>query len=216
MKRISRMARDRGILVCVDGAQCLGWMKVDLQELDCDFYANSPHKWLFTPIGTGFLYVKKEMVPRLKASIISSGWDTLETAKKFETFGTRNLPEAIAMGEGVDLVNAIGIERVEERDYRLAAKLRDGLIRIPGVTMLSADSTALASPLTSILLNRADGTKLDPVAVRGAYLNKYRIQVRHVGEAGLGAIRLSTHIYNSPACIDKVLHATEEIARKGV
>lgn len=216
VKEIIRMAHARNILVCVDGAQVLGWMDLDLKDLDCDFYTNSPHKWLLSPIGTGFLYVKNEHAPSIKASIISSGWDRKKTARKFETFGTRNLPEAVAVGDAVDFINAIGIEKIEKRDFYLAARLRKQLQAVDGVTLLSSMEDRLSSPLTSILLNRAGGEKLASRDVHRALFNKHRIQVRRIGEADLGAIRISTHIYNNAECIDKLVSAVREIAANGV
>jgi len=215
VKRICAMAHERGIPVCVDGAQVLGWCKTDLKDLDCDFYANSPHKWLFSPMGTGFLYVKKEHVPSIRAGIISSGWDTLKTAKKFETYGTRNLPEAIAVGDAVDFQEAVGLDRIQMRDHRLASYLKEGLVKIKGVTLLSSMDDNLSSPLTTILLSKSDGTD---ILVRDActtLFERHKIRVRLVGEAGLNAIRISTHIYNSPECVDKMLGAVEDITTHG-
>ena len=222
VKRICSMVRgwncDPGqrILVCVDGAQTLGWMKLDMKDLGCDFYANSPHKWLLSPMGTGFLYVKKEHIPRVRPAIVSGGWDTLDTAKKFENFGTRNLPEAVGVGDAVDFENAIGPERIEERGYYLAGLLKEGLSGIKGVTLLSAMDDDLSSPLTTFTMRKRDGALVPVDAAHRAFFDRHKIRVRLVREAGLDAFRLSTHIYNNPECVSRVLAAVDDMTARGV
>ena len=217
VKEICRMAHARGILVCVDGAQTVGWLPLDLHDLDCDFYANSPHKWLLCPMGTGFLYVKKRHIPEVEALIVNSGFEgRRDTIKKFESVGTRNLPETAAVGDAVDFLEAIGIHAVARRDYYLAARLKEGLRGMKGVESLSAMADGLSSPLTSIRLYGPDGKRLPVEAVHRAFSERHRIRVRRVGEYHLDAIRVSTHLYNSPACVDRFLEAVEDLTRNGV
>lgn len=216
VQAICRMAHERGILVCVDGAQTLGWMKVDLRDLECDFYTNSPHKWLMAPMGTGVLFVKREHIDRIRPLVISAGWDQEETAKKFEAIGTRNLPEAIAVGDAVDFIEAIGIERIEKRDYYLAGLMKEGFRKIDGVTLLSPVKEKVSSPLSTILLRRKNGGEIPMDEAYRAFFDKYRIRVRRVGEAGLNAFRFSSHVYNSPDCVEKGLAAVKDMADNGL
>ena len=71
-KELAKLARDKGILSAVDGAHVTGMMRLNVHELGCDMYSSSPHKWLMAPKGTGFLYVRDEVIDRL--------WNTIAKA----------------------------------------------------------------------------------------------------------------------------------------
>jgi selenocysteine lyase/cysteine desulfurase len=75
VKEVSAMARQRGILVAVDGAQAPGMIDVDLDDLGCDFYAASAHKWLLSPKGVGIFYARQESQAMLKPLIVARGWE---------------------------------------------------------------------------------------------------------------------------------------------
>ena len=94
VKEMSEMARRRGILVAVDGAQAPGMINVDLHDLGCDFYAASSHKWLFSPKGVGLFYARQDSQNLLEPLIVSRGWEDC-SIRRFENYNTRNLPEVL-------------------------------------------------------------------------------------------------------------------------
>jgi selenocysteine lyase/cysteine desulfurase len=73
-REICRMAKAKGILTLVDGAQSLGFMDLNLQNMGCDFYTSSTHKWLMGPMENGILYVSKAQMEKLWPNIIGAGW----------------------------------------------------------------------------------------------------------------------------------------------
>ncbi len=114
IRELSRLARDRGILTIVDGAQTAGHIPVQLRELGCDVYGTSLHKWLMAPQGTGILYVRRDRIDRLwplQASIEGMGRDI----HKFEESGTQSLAARAAIVEAVEFHRMIGAERKAAR-----------------------------------------------------------------------------------------------------
>lgn len=101
--RLAAAARERGVeYVAVDGAQAVGMLPVDLAELQVDFYAASPHKWLQSPKGLGLLYVSASRLSELQPMWTTWGQGRWAgTARVFEDYGTRNLPALLALGDAV-------------------------------------------------------------------------------------------------------------------
>ena len=123
VKEVAAMARARGILVAVDGAQAPGMINVDLHDLGCDFYAASSHKWLFSPKGVGVFYARQESQALLKPLIVCRGWDD-PSIRRLENYNTRNLPEVLGLGVAFDFQNLMGPDRRQARIFELKKYLR--------------------------------------------------------------------------------------------
>ena len=92
-KELCALARSKGIISAVDGAHVPGMMRLDLHDIGCDLYSSSPHKWLQAPKGSGFLYVRDEMIDRLWNTIATEGWDDPKLrAERFQRIGSSNVP----------------------------------------------------------------------------------------------------------------------------
>jgi isopenicillin-N epimerase len=132
VKELSALARSKGILSAVDGAHVPGMMKLNLHELGCDMYSSSPHKWLQAPKGSGFLYVRDEVIDRLWNTIATEGWnDPKLRAERFQRIGSSNVPALWGLRAAVQLANQIGMERIEKRhrqtaDYILKEMMKRG------------------------------------------------------------------------------------------
>lgn len=135
IKEIAKIAHEHGAIVVVDGAQGIPHLKVDVQELDCDFYAFSGHK-MCAPTGIGVLYGKKELLEKMEpieyggemidfVDLYESTWKELPW--KFEG-GTPIIAGAIGLGAAIDFLSEIGLERITEHEEKLVdyalAKLR--------------------------------------------------------------------------------------------
>jgi isopenicillin-N epimerase len=121
VKELAALARSKGILCAVDGAHVPGMMKLNITDLGCDFYSASPHKWLQAPKGTGFLYVRDEMIDRLWNTIATEGWDSPKIrAERFQRIGSSNVPTLAGLRASIELANQIGMDRVEKRHRQMA------------------------------------------------------------------------------------------------
>src|SRR5690349_17509268 len=120
-KELCALARTKGILSAVDGAHVPGMMRLNVHDLGCDMYSASPHKWLFATKGSGFLYVRDEVMDRVWCTIATEGWDdTKLRAERFQRIGSSNVPALWGLRASIKLANDIGMERIERRHRMLA------------------------------------------------------------------------------------------------
>ena len=210
VKELCALARERGIITAIDGAHPPGMLRTNLVDLGCDFYASSPHKWLLAPKGTGLLYVSEPWLDRLWPTIVSGGWDSLQDkAVRFDRKGTVNDSLYAGFQAAVDFHALIGPERVERRIRWLGDRLYDGLSRIAGVQLKSASDATIRAPLVSFTV---DGWTADDLIK--ALWERAMVRVRHVAEYDYHWVRLSTHVYNTPEEIDRVVHLVAELAAR--
>src|SRR5437660_3257172 len=125
-KELCSLARSKGILSAVDGAHVPGMMRLNVRDLGCDLYSSSPHKWLQAPKGSGFLYVRDEVINRIWNTIATEGWDESKLrAERFQRIGSSNVPALWGLRAAIQMANQIGMDRIERRhrelcDYILA------------------------------------------------------------------------------------------------
>ncbi|HEY2461145.1 MAG TPA: aminotransferase class V-fold PLP-dependent enzyme [Candidatus Acidoferrum sp.] len=120
-RELCELARSKGIISAVDGAHVTGMMKLNVHEIGCDFYSSSPHKWLQATKGSGFLYVRDEMIDRLWNTIVTEGWDEPQLrAERFQRIGSSNVPALHGLRAAIELANKIGMERIEKRHRQMA------------------------------------------------------------------------------------------------
>ena len=197
-RELCEMIRGRGALSLVDGAQAVGQMVVDVKALGCDAYVASPHKWMMAPKGTGFLYIRRDIQDRFWTTLASSHWDDHDAgAFRFMQYGTGAVPVHEGLAAAIAFIEKIGMPRIERWDAMLTKRLRDGLARIPSARLTSPADPRLASAITTF---RVEGVKAR--ALQEALWTR-RVRVRPQNDAR--GVRLSAHIYMSPADVDTVL-----------
>ena len=195
---IGALARTRGLLCVVDGAQAVGQITVDVKALGCHAYAASGHKWLMGPKGTGFLYVSRDAAE----AIAPIQW---QDGKRFVvgSTGIGNLPIIVGLGAAIDRANATGMPAIERR----IGELRDYTVRqlrqIPNTRVVSAQSGPTASALVAMMLPDA----MDSQAVQRALRDKYQIMVKFVEKQWFNGIRISPHTFNTEGDIDRAVQA---------
>jgi selenocysteine lyase/cysteine desulfurase len=119
---ICQAARERGVITIVDGAHLNGQTPIQLRELGCDFYAGSPHKWLFAPAGCGFLYGRDDQLDRLWPCVVSHGWNNKSELRsaRFMMVGTNNRATIDGMLAGVQFLKQLGEQAVYQRIHQIA------------------------------------------------------------------------------------------------
>ena len=192
------LARQNGALSFVDGAQAIGQVRVDVKQLGCDAYVGSPHKWLMAPKGTGALYIKRDVQDRIWTTLASYAWDDPEAgAFRFMQYGTGSLPVADGLRAALEFIETIGMDRIERWDLMLANRLRDGLAEIPRAKLASPSDRRFISAITTFGVEGVDAKELQ----KDLWARKVRVRAQG-NERG---VRLSSHLYVSPADIDTVL-----------
>lgn len=143
VEQIITLAHARGIPVLLDGAQSAPHMTVDVQALDCDFYAFSGHK-LYGPSGIGVLYGKESLLKAMPPwqgggdmirRVTFEGTEFNDLPYKFEA-GTPNIADTIALGTAIDYVNAIGVDAIAEHEHHLLAHATEQALTIPELTII--------------------------------------------------------------------------------
>ena len=200
VKKLAAMARDRGLLTLVDGAQAAGQFPINLHDLGCDTYAVSLHKWILAPAGTGFLYVRQDARKRIRSAFAPD--PTLE-APGFDPPGTKDFPVRAAIGAALDFVNTLGLENIENRCRSLSDYLKAGLAEIKGVKLLSGHTPEISAPGSTIFEKEG----LDAIASVPIMEERIKTHIDEHQRDSHNAIRISTHIYNTKAEIDRLLEA---------
>ncbi len=209
IKEISRLAKSKNIWLFVDGAQTAGMIPFNLHELGCDAYATSGHKWLLGPKETGLLYVRKDMLDVIEARFIGAysdnGFDyakgTLSlhpSAQRYE-YGTVSIPLRAGLGAAISFIQRIGIDNVWKRDNILATYLFEKLQTIPHVKVLSPAGDNERSAMITFVHEKVQYLELQ------AHLNTFKLRTRGVAEGDVNALRISCHLYNFHAELDRLI-----------
>ncbi len=200
VRRLAALARERGMLTHVDGAQAVGMFPVDLHDLGCDTYSASLHKWFLGPAGTGFLYVSAAARENVRSVFAHDA--TLENPA-FEPPGTNDLPVRAALDAALAFVEQVGIDRIEARTRFLSDYLKRRLAEMPGARLLSGAIPGTSCPASTIF--EIEG--VDAVASVPVVAERASIHIDEHRRDGHDALRVSTHMYNTTAEIDRLLEA---------
>ena len=213
IKEICEYAHDLGIFVVVDAAQSVPHMKVDVQDLDCDFLAFSAHK-MMGPTGVGILYGRLELLEHIEPLHLGGGMNdsfdneyevVLKTLPNRLEAGTPNIVGVIGLGEAIRYINSIGIDRIYKHEKDLRKYLMEKLNEIPHIDVINMKSD------TGIVSFNVEGIFSQDIAY---YLNKYNICVRagnHCAKILKGVtgvtntVRISLYVYNNYEEIDELV-----------
>ena len=209
VKRLCDLARERGLISAIDGAQAVGMLDVDLAEIGCDLYTNSLHKWFLGPAGTGFLYVNRDMQPSfstLYAPAAEPGGD----ARHYEVQGTYDLPVRAALGAALGFLNRSGIHNIERRLRMLSDYLRKALLDIPRLRLLTSPSHDISSPGSTIF----EFEGVNASRWRGPMEKEAKLHVDDHDRDGHQGIRISTHYYNTIEEIDQCVDKLKELEKR--
>ena len=223
IEEIVRLAHEKGVAVCVDGAQSVPHLAVDVQQLDCDFLVMSAHK-MYGPTGLGVLYGKKEWLDKLPPA--EGGGEMIEHVSfqkttynvlpyKFEA-GTPNYVGSHAFGKAIDYLQEIGLEKIAEHENALAKYMETQLLLLPHVRVYAAGRKKAGA--VSFNVYREDGALIHPFDV-GVLLDRQGVAVRtghHCAEPLIdylqvpGTVRASVAMYNTKDDIDAFIAALKK------
>ena len=209
-KELCALARGRGIISMVDGAQSFGLMDVDLSEIQPDFYTGSAHKWPCGPKETGVLFVNARVQDRFWPSSYSAYPGRTGISRTHEGMGQRDTPALRAFGTQIEFLQSIGQSEIEARSRELASQLIEGLNAIDGVHMWTAAEPELRAAVVTFRPG-----ELDPRQVIGA-LEEDGIVAASRGGSDRGGIRFSPHFYNMEVDIERGIDAIGRYMRRGL
>jgi selenocysteine lyase/cysteine desulfurase len=211
VRELVEFARPRGIAVFVDGAHAYAHFPFTRDQLDCDYYGTSLHKWLLAPIGTGFLYVRKAKQKGLWP-LMAAPAAMAEDIRKYEEIGTHPAANHNSISVALAFHNAIGGERkVARLRYlrdRWARRLQKESDRFRILTPLDGPNSA------GIGLVHVEG--IEPGALAAWMLEKHRIVVTPIAHMEFDGLRVTPNVYTTLAEIDLFAERMIEVARKGL
>ena len=223
VQEVIRIAHERGIAVCVDGAQSVPHLTMDVQKLDCDFLVFSAHK-MYGPTGLGVLYGKKEWLDKLPPA--EGGGEMIEHVRfekttynvlpyKFEA-GTPNYVGSYAFGKAIEYIQSLGLESITEYEHQLTVYLEEQLKAVPNVHVYAAGLHKAGA--VSFNVYRGDGALIHPFDV-GVLLDRQGVAVRtghHCAEPLIehlqvpGTVRASVGLYNTQEDVDALIVALKK------
>jgi selenocysteine lyase/cysteine desulfurase len=210
VKRIAEEAHKRGIEVIVDGAQTLAQIKFTIPELGADYFAASLHKWLFAPIGTGLLYVKKDKIKNLYP-LFAAADDPKDDIRKFEHLGTRPSYIEQAIGKAIQFHGMIGVERKQKRLQYLKnywmGKLKDVPEVIFGTSM---------DPKWGCAIGLVSVKDRKPQDLNFFVLNFHNIHGSAFTWENLEGIRISPSVYTTIKDLDALVEGVKGFAKSPV
>ena len=211
VREICEMARERGALSLVDGAQSFGVLDVDLSNLKPDFYSGSAHKWPCGSKENGVLFVSARVHDRIKPSIVSLYPGDVGISRTLEAFGQRDEAAMMGFGAALDFQKEVGLAAIDRRARQLAAMAIAGLKKIDGVKVWTHDDPARSAAVVSFLPGSLDVRKLH----QALYEND-RIVCATRGGSDRAGLRFSPHFYNLESDIERAVAAVKRYMAKGL
>ena len=209
VKRICDEARRRGIKTVVDGAHAFAHFPYKAAELGCDYYGTSLHKWLLAPIGTGFLYVRRENIASLWP-LTPAAESQKDDIRKFEEIGTHPAANHNAIAEALSFHEGIGIERKAARLRYLRNRWAARLGQNPRMRI----HTRL-EPEHSCAIGNVQITGVATGKVVARLWERWRIIATPIVHAEYEGLRITPNVYTTLEEIDTFAAAMEQIAQKG-
>lgn len=229
---ICQEARARGIPVCIDGPHAIAMREVNLRKIDCDFYCASLHKWLSAPFGSGFLFVRRSWQSKLKPHLVSWGRSLGGRPARWQDdlnwLGTRDPAPFLAVPAAIDFLNRIGLDSFRQQTHELACYARSRVEEILGSRATIPNSLEWFGPMIAVPL--MEQTEAASEAVSGGQKTKpkksppnaihpwqqwlwdrHRIEILVTECHGQKYLRVSCHLYNTRADIDKLATALAEL-----
>jgi selenocysteine lyase/cysteine desulfurase len=210
VKRVCEFARSRGIEVIVDGAHAFAQWPIKHKDVDCDFYGVSLHKWMLAPIGTGFLYVRKNRIKSLWPLMAADAKQD-DDIRKFEEIGTHPAANHNAIAEAIVFHRGIGAERK-------SARLR--YLRDRWMKRLSADSRFVVNtsfdPAMGCAIGNVGIRGVDTAKLQGHLWGKKRIFTVAIVHAEYQGLRITPNVYTTVDEIDAFASEMEQVAAKGL
>ncbi len=218
IKTIAKLAHQYGAIIMIDGAQSLAHFKVDVQDLDVDFFAISGHK-TFAPTGVGAIYIKEKYLKDVKA--YQTGGATiddvdynhstlLDSPYKFEA-GTQNIAGVIGFGKALEYLNYVKYENIESIEKKVFKFLDEELAKLPGIIFYNDTKDCIGSRSFNF-----EGIVHDDI---GILIDKMNVAVRvghHCAQPIMkklgirGTIRVSVAFYNDYVDVDRLIEALKK------
>ena len=206
IKKICEMAHSYGVEVMVDGAHCIGHFNFSIEDLNCDYYGSSLHKWLSAPLGAGLLYIKEKHISKIWPLLAGHSND-FNGIKKLNHLGTNPVHVHLAINNALDYIDWIGIKRKEKRLKKLQNHWIQNLKNVSNVEINTPLSFSKSFGIGNI------GIKgMPPKIMAEQLLKKFNIFTVAIDYANVKGCRITPNVYNSIDEIEVFIDAIRKLA----
>jgi selenocysteine lyase/cysteine desulfurase len=206
VSKICDMAHSKGVDVMVDGAHAFAHIQYKIDDLHCDYYGASLHKWLSTPLGAGMLYVKKGKAANVWPLLAEGGKEDNDI-NRLNHIGTHPVHTDLAIANALDFYSMVGAARKEER-LRFLQNYWTGKVRnIPNVVVNTPAEAARSCGIANVGVR---GIK--PALLAETLMKKYKIYTVAIDYANVQGCRITPNLYTMPKDLDVLVRALTELA----
>lgn len=210
VRALCEMARSKGVEVIVDGAHTFAHFDFKQDDLRCDYFGTSLHKWLYAPKGTGLLYVKRDKIEKLWPLMAAEKTQATDI-RKFEEIGTHSAAPKLAIGEAILFHRGIGPRRKEARLRYLSRYWMKRLRNLPNVMFHTSFDDQMSCGIATVEI-----VGVDPPALQSYLFDKHRIFVVAIVHDEFKGIRVTPNVYTTIEELDRFCGVMETVARKGL
>lgn len=206
IRKIVDMAHARGVEVMVDGAHAFSHIQFDMNDLDCDYYGASLHKWLSAPLGSGFLYVKREKIDSVWPLLAERDLEPNDIGR-LNHIGTHPVHTDLAILDAIDYQNAIGLGRKEARlkylQHYWTSQLRDR----PRVNVNTPADMSRHGAIGNVGIEG-----IEPADLATKLMEDYRIFTVAINRPGVRGLRITPNVYTTTGELDALVIAIGELS----
>jgi len=207
VKKIAQEAHKRGIEVVVDGAHSFAHFDFKIPELDADYFASSLHKWLYAPIGSGMMYVRKSKIKNLYP-LFATDNPLKDDIRKFESLGTRPMFIEQAISKALDFHEMIGSERKEKRLHYLKNYWFEKVKNIRGVKLHTSFHPEWGCAIGNVSV---EGKK--PEELESFLLDKYKVHTVAINWENIHSVRVTPNVYTTTPNLDVLVEGIAAFAK---
>jgi selenocysteine lyase/cysteine desulfurase len=207
VRKIADEAKKRGIEVLVDGAHSFAHFRFAIPDLNCDYFATSLHKWLYAPIGSGMLYVRKEKIPSLYP-LFASDNPLKDDIRKFEHLGTRPFFIEQAISKALDFHDMIGSERKEMRLHYLKNYWMDKVKDIPKVKLHTSMQQRWGCAIGMVSVEGKTPAELD-----SHLMTHHKVHAVGINWENIKGVRVTPNVYTTTKNLDVLVKGIREFAK---
>jgi selenocysteine lyase/cysteine desulfurase len=208
IRKICDMAHSHGVEVMVDGAHCVGHIKVDLAELNCDYYGSSLHKWVSTPLGVGMLYVAEKHIPKIWP-LLAEHEDDETKIRRLNHTGTHPVHTDLTISDSLDYLELIGMERKEERLRQLQRYWSDQLRSVDNVMINTP-----VEPYRSCGIANVGLKNMKPHDLAKTLLKEFDIWTVAIDFENVHGCRITPNVYTTFNELDRFVAAIKTLAKR--
>lgn len=210
VREICEMARRRGVETVVDGAHSFAQFDFRREDLSCDYFASSLHKWLYAPKGAGLLYVRRDKIEKVWPLMAAEGKQSGDI-RKFEEIGTHSAAPRLAIGEAILFHRGVGAERKEARLRHLARRWMNNLKDLPRVRFHTSFDDAQSCAIGTVEIEG-----VEPGALADYLMRAHKIFTTPIVHDEFKGLRITPNVYTTLDELDRFSEVMSQVARKGL